>query len=127
MELQKILFVGMGGFVGAVLRYVISLASASLFGTRLPYGTLIVNVLGGLLAGFVMELSIATDLVPPIMRLFIVTGILGGLTTFSTFSWETISLIGDGSYLRALLNIALNLCLSLGGVALGRLIVNTII
>jgi fluoride exporter len=127
MDLQKILYVGIGGFAGAALRYIVSLASARLFGTQLPYGTLIVNVLGGLLIGLLMELSIATDLVPPNLRLFLVTGVLGGLTTFSTFSYETMSLMGDGSWLLAALNTALNLFLSFGGVALGRFIINTAI
>lgn len=120
LELQKILCVGLGGFAGATLRYLVSLAASGLFGTRLPWGTLIVNALGGLFAGFIMELSIATDLIPAAMRLFVVTGVLGGLTTFSTFSWETIGFFGDGDYLRACLNIGLNLALSLGGVVLGR-------
>ena len=122
MEWQKVLFVGAGGFVGSALRYLVSLAAVGLLGDRLPYGTLIVNGVGGLLAGLVMELSLASDLIPPVMRLFLMTGILGGLTTFSAFSWETMSLFSDGSWGRALLNIALNLALSLGGVALGRLI-----
>lgn len=127
MELQKILFVGVGGFIGAALRYLVSLASAGLFGTKMPWGTLIVNATGGLIAGLVMELGIATDLISSAMRLFLMTGVLGGLTTFSAFSWETISLFADGTYLRALLNIILNLTLALGGVALGRTIVNYLI
>ena len=122
MELQKVLFVGAGGFIGAVLRYLVSLAAAGLFGDRLPWGTLIVNALGGLFIGVLMELSIATDLIPPAMRLFLVTGILGGLTTFSAFSWETVSLFCGGSTIKAVFNICLNLFLSLGGVLLGKLI-----
>lgn len=127
VELQKILFVGMGGFAGAALRYLVSLASASLFGSDMPWGTLIVNAVGGLLAGLVMEMGIASEIISPTMRLFLMTGILGGLTTFSAFSWETMSLFSDGSYLRAGWNILLNVALSLGAVALGRLIVNQIL
>lgn len=127
MDLKKILYVGMGGFLGASLRYVVSLASAKAFGSEFPYGTLIVNAAGGLLIGLIMEYGIATDLVPPNLRLFLVTGVLGGLTTFSTFSYETMGLIGDGSYLRAGLNAGLNIFLSLGGVALGRAIINALI
>lgn len=127
MDLQKILYVGIGGFLGAALRYVVSLASAKLLGTEFPYGTLIVNAAGGLLIGLIMEFSIATDLVPPGLRLFLVTGVLGGLTTFSTFSYETMSLVGDGSYLLAALNAGLNLFLCLGGAALGRAVVAALI
>lgn len=127
MELQKILYVGLGGFLGSGCRYVISLAAARLLGTQMPYGTLIVNAFGGFLIGLLMELSLATNLIPPNLRLFLVTGVLGGLTTFSTFSYETMSLFSDRSYWQALLNIGLNLFLSLGGVALGRLLVNSVL
>lgn len=120
--MQKLLYVGIGGFIGACLRYVISSYSAKLFGTELPYGTLIVNVPGGILIGFIMELSLTTDLISPDLRLLLTTGILGGLTTFSTFSYETVNLLNDGSYMRALLNTCLNLFLSFGGVSLGKLI-----
>ncbi|MEQ8156261.1 MAG: fluoride efflux transporter CrcB [Clostridiaceae bacterium] len=120
--MQKLLYVGIGGFIGACLRYVISSYSAKLFGTELPYGTLIVNVAGGILIGFIMELSLTTDLISPDLRLLLTTGILGGLTTFSTFSYETVNLLNDGSYMLALLNTCLNLFLSLGGVSLGKLI-----
>lgn len=118
--MQKIIYVGIGGFIGACLRYIISTNSQKLFGTQLPYGTLIVNVIGGIMIGFIMELSITTDFVSPNLRLFLTTGIMGGLTTFSTFSYETINLFNDGSYLLGMLNICLNLFLSLSGVVVGK-------
>lgn len=127
MDIKSILYVGTGGFIGAILRYLLSLASANLFGLGFPYGTMFVNALGGLFIGFLMEIGIITDLIPAAMRLFLVTGILGGLTTFSTFSWETMSLFSDGSYLKAIANIVLSLVLALGGVSLGRLIANAIV
>ena len=126
MELQKVLFVGAGGFIGSALRYLVSLAAAGLLGDRLPWGTLIVNAVGGLLAGVVMEMGIYSNLIAPAMRLFLMTGVLGGLTTFSAFSWETMSLFSAGSWLRASMNILLNLILSLGAVALGRAIVSSL-
>lgn len=127
MELQKLLYVGLGGFLGSVARYAISLGATRVWGAQFPYGTLIVNGLGGFLIGLIMELSLATDWIPVNLRIFLVTGIMGGLTTFSTFSYETMSLFGDGSYGRAALNILLNVFLSLGGVSLGRLLANTIL
>lgn len=120
MEFKKIIYVGIGGFIGACLRYIISAKVPKLLGTQLPYGTLIVNVLGGILIGFIMELSLNSDLISPNLRLFLTTGIMGGLTTFSTFSYESISLFSEGSYLLGILNVVLNLFLSLFGVMLGK-------
>jgi crcB protein len=118
--IQKLLYVGLGGFIGASLRYLISDHSAKIFGTQFAYGTLIVNVIGGLLIGFILELSILTDVVSPGLKLFLTTGIMGGLTTFSTFSFETIAYFSAGSYILAGLNISLNLLLSFGGVIVGK-------
>lgn len=120
----KMLYVGIGGFIGSSLRYMISIYAGKLLGTHLPYGTLIVNVTGGFLIGFIMELSMTADWISPDLRLFLTTGILGGLTTFSTFSYETIALFHSGSCLRGILNACLNLFLSLGGVMLGKFFVN---
>ena len=119
--MQSILYVGIGGFIGASLRYIISVNSSRLFGTQLPYGTLIVNVLGGLLIGVIMEFSLTTDFISHDLRLFLTTGILGGLTTFSTFSYETISFLSEGRYIVGISNIFLNLILSFAGVVLGKL------
>lgn len=124
--MQKLIYVGIGGFIGASLRYLISTNSPKFFGTQLPYGTLIVNVLGGILIGLVMELSLVTDLISPNLRLFLTTGIMGGLTTFSTFSYETISLFSDGRYIVGALNTCLNLFLSFGGVLFGKFIAHII-
>ncbi|MFA6308460.1 MAG: fluoride efflux transporter CrcB [Clostridia bacterium] len=118
--MQKLLFVGLGGFIGACLRYLVSVSSSKLTETQLPYGTLIVNVIGGLLIGFIMGLSLTTDIISPNLKLFLTVGLLGGFTTFSAFGYETISLLSDGSYLLGVLNISLNLILSLAGVVLGR-------
>ena len=117
----QVLYVGIGGFIGASLRYILSMNAAKLWGAQFPFGTLIVNVLGGFLIGFIMELSLTTGHISSNTRLFLTTGILGGLTTFSTFSYETMSLFGDNSYKLGFLNICLNLFLSLAGVVLGRL------
>jgi CrcB protein len=120
--MQKMIYVGIGGAIGACLRYIISANSSRLFGTQFPYGTLIVNVLGGILIGFIMELSLTTDLISPELRLFLTTGIMGGLTTFSTFSYETINIFSDGKYILAGLNAGMNLFLSLLGVVVGKLL-----
>ncbi|WP_455538874.1 fluoride efflux transporter CrcB [Terrisporobacter sp.] len=122
--MMNIVFVGLGGFVGASIRYIISTYTAKIFVSRIPVGTLLVNILGGLIIGIIMELTIKTSIISPQLKLFLTTGLLGGLTTFSTFSYETVVLMQNGNLLFTILNIALNLFLSLGGVVLGKLIIH---
>lgn len=124
--MQRVIYVGIGGGIGAVIRYFITKQSAGLFNCNIPLGTLIVNVLGGFLIGMIMELSVSTDFISPNLKLFLTTGIMGGLTTFSTFSYETITLMNDGRYLLGFSNIFLNLFLSLGGVILSTLLCKVI-
>lgn len=121
--MQKLFYVGIGGFIGASLRYVISASSSRLLGTEFPFGTLIVNFLGGFLIGLIMELSLTPNLISQNLKLFLTTGIMGGLTTFSTFSYETVTLFNNGSFMLAGLNAGLNLFLSLAGVVLGKNII----
>ncbi|MBC8063142.1 MAG: fluoride efflux transporter CrcB [Clostridiaceae bacterium] len=125
--MQKIFYVGIGGFVGASLRYIISIQSTKWFGSSFPFGTLIVNVLGGFLMGAIMQISTDTTLISPNQRLILTTGVLGGLTTFSTFSLETINLFSDSRYVLGTLNISLNLFFSLFGLIVGKLLIQRII
>ncbi|CZR96127.1 MULTISPECIES: fluoride efflux transporter CrcB [unclassified Clostridioides] len=112
-----ILCVGIGGFSGAILRYLISLRFAE---AKFPFGTLIVNVMGGVLIGFIMEMSTRTNYISDNLKLFLVTGLMGGLTTFSTFSFENVKFFDSGNYMLFGLNIFLNLTLSILGVFIGR-------
>ena len=123
----EILSVGLGGFLGAISRYIISMQASRLFTGRIPIGTLCVNILWGLLIGLILELNSRTNVVSPQMKLFLTTGLMGGLTTFSTFSYETVGLFSDGSYTSAMINIILNVALSLVGVIVGKnILVNLI-
>jgi len=92
MDLTSLLAVGFGAFFGAVLRWMLGLLLNPLFPT-LPLGTLSANLLGGLLMGIAMGVFAQYGALSPAARLFIATGFLGGLTTFSTFSSETINLL----------------------------------
>ncbi|MBD7911954.1 fluoride efflux transporter CrcB [Clostridium sp. Sa3CVN1] len=125
--MQKIIFVGVGGCIGASLRYLITIASSKLINSNFPFGTLIVNVIGGFLIGLIMELSNSTELISPNLKLFLTTGIMGGLTTFSTFSYETINLMNDGRYVLGSANILLNVILSLGGVILAKFLCKVVV
>ena len=94
MKLSRILMVGLGSSIGGILRYMISTMSAKYFG-NFPLGTLIVNIVGGFLMGMIMEASTSIWPISDDMRIFLTTGIMGGLTTFSTFSYETVSFLSE--------------------------------
>ena len=115
--MQKLLYVGLGGFIGAALRYFISTKMAV---TPIPWGTLLVNVAGGILIGVIMQLCLTTNSISPNMKLFLTTGVMGGLTTFSSFSYETVTLFSSGDIKHGVMNICLNLFLCLGGVLIGQ-------
>lgn len=115
--MQKLLYVGLGGFIGAALRYFIS---AKMAVTPIPWGTLLVNVVGGILIGAIMQLCLTTNSISPNMKLFLTTGVMGGLTTFSSFSYETVTLFSAGDIKHGVMNICLNLFLCLGGVLIGQ-------
>ena len=95
---MTVLFVGIGGFFGAVLRFLISGWVQKASGFTFPVGTLAVNVLGSLLIGFLVALF--DNFLSPYWKAALVTGLLGALTTFSTFSYETFVLLQEGLFLK---------------------------
>ena len=101
-----ILAVGVGGALGAVGRYLLSGAIQRLVPGSFPYGTLVVNVIGGLTFGLLVGLAEGRVVSAPLARAFILTGILGGFTTFSAFTYETFELVRTGQMLYAALNVA---------------------
>ena len=116
----KIFLVGAGGFIGSILRYVTSGLVLKLFGKPyFPYGTLVVNVLGCLLFGYLIGISENRQLFSPETRVLIFVGFLGGFTTFSTFGYEVFSFARDGQIISLLVNILLHLLLGVGAVWLG--------
>jgi CrcB protein len=115
------LYVGLGGFIGAILRYGIGQWIARAEARAFPLATLGVNVLGSFLIGLLMSLFLERQSFSEEMRLLLVTGLLGSLTTFSTFSWETVELFRQGQLGGALGNVLWNLGLSIAAVVLGIL------
>jgi CrcB protein len=114
------MFVSLGAVVGAVARYLLSEATVRVFGDGFPYGTLLVNVVGCLVIGIfggwgIPDFSDAT-------RLLLITGLLGALTTFSTFGWESLELMQNGKVGVALVSIGLNVVIGLVAVYGGYLV-----
>jgi len=125
--LIKILSVGLGGFIGATLRYATSgLVNRFTTQAQFPYGTFVVNMLGCLLIGLLAGLADSRDLFNTTSRAFVFTGMLGAFTTFSTFSYETMGLFQNGQTSPALTNMGLQLVLGLiavwGGIQLSKII-----
>jgi len=117
--LKALLFVAMGGALGAVLRYLISSGIYNWFGRSFPYGTLVVNVLGSLAIGLLSVLLVQKFNVSQEVKLGLVAGVLGALTTFSTFSWDTLHLLEQGFVQRAFLNVLLNVVVCIAAAWLG--------
>jgi len=117
--MTNVLFVALGGSIGAVLRYLISIFMIQLFGSSFPFGTLIVNMLGSFLMGVVYALGLLSHISPELKAL-IGVGLLGALTTFSTFSNETLLLLQEGLWHKAIFNVLLNVSLCLFMVYLGQ-------
>lgn len=120
----KILLIGAGGFVGTVLRYLVSGLAHSFIsaGSAFPYGTLVVNTLGCFLIGFFSGLVETRQLFDPETRVFVLIGLLGGFTTFSSFGYETFALMRDGQTTAALSNIGLQVVLGLAAVWCGHVL-----
>lgn len=119
MAWQALLLVALGGALGSVARHLASLGVARWSGPGFPWGTLFVNIAGSLLIGLVMAWVLKAGEARENMRLLLVTGVLGGFTTFSSFSWETWRLLEDGRLAAAGANILLSVGLCLLGTAAG--------
>ena len=119
---MQFLYVFIGGGLGAVCRYMATTAIGARFGMMFPWGTLFVNTLGSflmaLVMGFLLSLAKSTNMLPESLRLLLTVGFLGGFTTFSSFSMETVTLINGGSVLLALANVCINVLLGLGAAIL---------
>ena len=117
--MMTFLVITLGAAVGANLRYAVSTWAAQRWGIAFPYGTMLINVIGSFAIGLIMVLATTRIPLSVPWRLLLVTGFLGGFTTFSSFSYETYGLLISGSWLEASLNIAGSVGLGMIGVFLG--------
>ena len=118
--MRNLLLVGAGGFLGSVARYYATALAGHLSpGSRFPLGTRLVNVTGCLLMGLLAGIAEQTGTMSAATRLFLLTGLLGGFTTYSAFAWETYALGRGHLMTMALANVALQLFLGVVGVIIG--------
>ncbi len=127
--MERLAWVCLAGALGCGTRYLVGLWAADRFGTAFPYATLIVKIVGCFFMAFVTSLALGIAAFPPNLRLALTTGFLGGLTTYSSFNFETTRLMQDGSWTVALLNVGLTaigcFLAGLAGLAVGRLFVGS--
>ena len=123
---RNLLFIGIGSFIGGICRYLLQQFVQNNYPSSIPYGTLIVNIIGCFVIGIVYELSGRGNLLSPEMRLFLATGICGGFTTFSSFAYENVSMVLDGEFLYPLLYILMSVVIGFGAVHAGILIIKLI-
>ena len=111
---------------GGLTRYYLSGWVHTLLGRAFPYGTFMVNIIGAYFIGLVMELGLTSTVIPATLRLGLTVGFMGGLTTFSTFSYETFKLLEDGQFLTAFANVLASVAVCLAFTWLGIVTVRSI-
>lgn len=122
----NMLAVALGAAIGANLRYAVSLWASRHLSPGFPYGTLIVNVLGCLVIGALLSLAATRLTLSEPLRLLLVTGLLGGFTTFSSFGYEAFTLIGEGDWLAAGMYVSSSLIVGLSAVFVGAGLARTL-
>ena len=120
--IRTILLIGSGGFIGSVARYYISKFNINIHLFSLPVGTLTANILGSLILGFLTGIAVRSPLMTSDWRLFLMVGVCGGFTTFSTFNGENLMFLRNGQYTHVLVYISTSLILGLLAVVLGFLL-----
>ncbi|HTV93098.1 MAG TPA: fluoride efflux transporter CrcB [Verrucomicrobiae bacterium] len=123
IEWRAVIAVAIGAAIGGVLRYVVGQLFLQRFGPGFPYGTLFINVSGSVCIGIVAELGLTRALgMTPLLRVLLATGVLGGYTTFSTFSLDAVTLLGEG-LLPAFIYTGASVLLGFAGAAAGVVLV----
>lgn len=120
------LIIGIGGFLGAIARYAIGVWIGQKWGRSFPLGTFVINVSGSFFIGLLMSLFTERFMVNPQWRLFLAVGFLGAYTTFSTFEYETGSLLKDGEWIIASMNVVFSVFAGFIALKLGEVIAKSI-
>jgi CrcB protein len=122
--MRQLLLVGFGGFIGSIARYGVSKLNLYWHFLSIPIGTLTVNVLGSLIIGFILGISQKSEILSSDMRLFLMVGVCGGFTTFSSFTNENLILLQNGQFLSSIIYTVSSIILGFTAVYLGYLISN---
>jgi CrcB protein len=122
--MRQLLLVGLGGFIGSIARFAVSKLNVYMHFLAIPMGTLTVNVVGSFIIGVIVGISQKSEILSADVRLFLMVGICGGFTTFSSFSVENLMLIQNGQVFSALIYTFLSLFLGFTAVYLGYLSIN---
>ena len=117
--IKNLLLIGAGGFLGSVARYLLSRLNLRIDWLSIPWGTLLVNVLGSLLIGFLIGISEKSQVLTLEMRMFLMVGLCGGFTTFSSFTGENLMLMRNGQFLPLFLYTGLSILLGFTAVYFG--------
>ncbi len=117
--LKHILLIGFGGFAGSVARYFVSRLNTSVEWLSIPIGTLVVNIIGSFLIGFLVGVSEKSPILTLELRMFLMVGLCGGFTTFSSFTSENLMLMRNGQFLPLFLYTGLSILLGFTAVYLG--------
>ena len=125
--MRLIWYVALGSALGGAARLLLGGWIQNRFGPSFPLGTLAVNITGSLLLGFLLRYVLETPAIGPDARALLTTGLCGGYTTFSTFSYETVRLVEDGEYRRAALYVALSVGLGLLAMACGMMLAREVV
>ncbi len=122
--MKQLLIVGFGGSIGSIARFLVSKLNVHWHFFSIPMGTLTVNVLGSLIIGFIAGVSAKSEIISPSLRLFLMVGVCGGFTTFSSFTNENLTLMQNGQFATVLLYTGLSIFLGFFAVYLGYITSN---
>jgi len=122
--MKELIFVGAGGFIGSIARFLVQKLNLHWHVFSIPIGTLIVNVLGSLIIGLIIGISSKNTIISADLRLFLTVGFCGGFTTFSSFSAENLTLMQNGQFLTVLLYTALSILLGFLAAYVGLVVSN---